>query len=54
MDNFVGWARCNQTEFYKMLERLMPREIHVDVNVGVSLVECNREIDEREAQHKEG
>jgi hypothetical protein len=54
VDNLIKWARCNQTEFYKMLERLMPREIHVDVNVGVSLVECNREIDEREAQHKEG
>ena len=52
--NLVEWARCNQTEIYKILARLMPREIHVDVNVGVSLVECNREIDEREAQHKEG
>ena len=26
MDNLVEWARCNQTEFYKMLARLMPRE----------------------------
>ena len=32
------------------LARLMPREIHADVNTGVSLVECNREIDEREAK----
>ena len=46
--------RSNQTEFYKMLARLMPREIHADVNAGFTLVECNREIDEREAQAKEG
>jgi len=36
------------------LARLMPREIHADVNAGFTLVECNREIDEREAQAKEG
>ena len=35
------------------LARLMPREIHADVNAGFTLVECNREIDEREAQAKE-
>ena len=35
------------------LARLMPREIHANVNTGVSLVECLREIDEREAQAKE-
>ena len=46
----VEWARCNQTEFYKKLARLMPREIHANVNTGVSLVECLREIDEREAK----
>ena len=53
VENLVEWARCNQTEFYKMLARLMPREIHADVNAGFTLVECNREIDEREAQAKE-
>ena len=52
-DNLVEWARCNQTEFYKMLARLMPREIHANVNTGVSLVECLREIHEREAKHGE-
>jgi hypothetical protein len=46
----VEWARCNETEFYKMLPRIMPREIHTDVNARFTLVECNREIDEREAQ----
>ena len=50
VDNLVEWARCNETEFYKMLARIMPREIHADVNAGFTLVECNREIDEREAQ----
>tara|TARA_Y100001936_G_scaffold29354_1_gene27527 strand:+ start:1576 stop:1686 length:111 start_codon:yes stop_codon:yes gene_type:complete len=33
-----------------MLARLMPREIHADVNAGYSLVECLREIEEREAK----
>jgi hypothetical protein len=32
------------------IKRIMPREIHADVNAGFTLVECNREIDEREAQ----
>jgi hypothetical protein len=36
-----------------MLARIMPREIHADVNAGFTLVECNREIDEREAQAAE-
>ena len=51
--NLVEWARCNQTEIYKILARLMPREIHADVNAGYSLVELLQEIDEREAQAKE-
>ena len=53
MDNLVEWARCNQTDFYRMLARLMPTEIKADVNTGVSLIECLREIDEREANAKE-
>ena len=53
VDNLVEWARCNQTEFYRMLARLMPREIHADVNAGYSLVELLQEIDEREAKAKE-
>ena len=44
---------CNQTEFYKMLARIMPREIHADVNAGYSLVELLQEIDEREAKHED-
>jgi len=53
VENLVEWARCNQTEFYKMLARLMPREIKAYVNTAYSLVECLREIDEREANAKE-
>jgi len=53
VDNLVEWARCNETEFYRMLARIMPKEIHADVNAGFTLVECNREIDEREAQAKD-
>jgi len=36
-----------------MLAKLMPREIHADVNAGTSLVECLREIEERRAKHEE-
>lgn len=36
-----------------MLVRLMPREIHTNVITGVSLVECLRVLDEREAQDEE-
>jgi len=50
VDNLIEWARCNQTEFYRMLARLMPREIHADVNAGYSLVECLREMEERRAK----
>ena len=52
VDNLVEWARCNQTEFYRILARLMPREIHADVNAGYSLVECLREMEERRAKHE--
>ncbi len=53
VDNLIEWARCNQTEFYRMLARLMPREIHADVNAGYSLVECLREMEEKRAKHEE-
>ena len=53
MDNLVEWARCHQTEFYKMLARLMPSEIHADVNAGLTLVECLHEIDGPVAQAEE-
>ena len=53
VDNLVEWAKANQTEFYRMVARLMPREIKADVNTGTSLIECLREVDEREAQAEE-
>ena len=53
MDNLVEWARCNETEFYRMLARLIPKEIHADVNAGFPLVECLREIEERRAKYEE-
>jgi hypothetical protein len=53
VDNLVKWARSNQTEFYSMLVRLMPREIYADVNAGTSLVEYLREIEERRAKNEE-
>ena len=53
VDNLVEWARCNETEFYRILARLMPREIHADVNAGFTLVECLREIEERRAKYEE-
>jgi hypothetical protein len=53
VDNLIEWARCNQTKFYRLLARLMPREIHADVNAVTSLVECLRNREEREAHHEE-
>ena len=51
--NLVEWAKYNQTDFHEMLARLMPREIHANVNPGVSLAECLRVIDERGAMPDE-
>ena len=45
VDNLIEWARCNQTEFYRMLARLIPREIHAYVSGEYSLVECLREME---------
>tara|TARA_B100001123_G_scaffold293048_1_gene326618 strand:- start:79 stop:249 length:171 start_codon:yes stop_codon:yes gene_type:complete len=28
VDNLVEWARCNQTEFYRMLARLVPNDLN--------------------------
>jgi hypothetical protein len=52
VDNLFKLARCNQTEFYRMLSRLMPREINDDVNAGTSLVECLRDLEERRAKNE--
>jgi hypothetical protein len=36
-----------------MVAKLLPREVHADVNAGYSLVECLREMEERRAKHEE-
>jgi hypothetical protein len=33
VNNLVELARCNQTEFYKIRGRLMPRKIHAYVRL---------------------
>ena len=38
---------------HKMLAGLMAREVYANVNTGISIVECLRELDEREAKHDE-
>jgi hypothetical protein len=49
----VSKAFLKKYKFQTRLVKLLPREIHANVNAGVSLVECLREIDEREANAKE-
>ena len=44
VDNLVEWARCNQTEFYRMLSRLLPREVEATVVSQSSLVEALIEV----------
>ena len=44
VDNLVEWARCNQTEFYRMLSRLLPREVEATVVSQSSLVEALMEV----------
>ena len=40
------WARANQTEFYRMVARLMPREIEAKVSSEFTLVDALMEMDE--------
>ena len=40
-------------KFQTRLIKLLPRKSKAEVNTGVSLVECLREIEEREAKHEE-
>ena len=46
VDNLVEWARCNQTEFYKMLARLMPREVEAKVSTQFTLLDALMEMEE--------
>ncbi len=59
VDNLVEWARCNQTEFYRMLSRLLPREVEATVVSQSSLVEALIEVEdyvkyERECSSENG
>ena len=46
VDNLVEWARCNQTEFYRMVARLMPREIDAKVSSQFTLLDALMEMEE--------
>ena len=43
------WARANQTEFYRMVARLMPREIEAKVSSEFTLVDALMEMEELQA-----
>ena len=43
------WARTNQTEFYRMVARLMPREIEAKVSSEFTLVDALMEMEELQA-----
>jgi hypothetical protein len=46
VDNLVEWARCNQTEFYRMVARLLPREVEATLVSQSSLVEALMEVED--------
>ena len=46
VDNLVEWARANQTEFYRMVARLMPREVEATLVSQSSLVEALMEVED--------
>ena len=49
VDNLVEWARANQTEFYRMVARLMPREVEAKVSSEFTLVDALMEMEELQA-----
>ena len=40
------WARINQTEFYRMVARLMPREVEAKASSEFTLVDALMEMEE--------
>ena len=46
VDNLVEWARANQTEFYRMVARLMPREVETKVSSEFTLVDVLMEVED--------
>ena len=43
------WARTNQTEFYRMVARLMPREVEAKISSKFTLVDALMEMEELQA-----
>ena len=43
------WAKANQTEFYRMVARLMPREVEAKVSSEFTLVDALMEMEELQA-----
>ena len=46
VDNLVEWARSNQTEFYRMVARLMPKEVEAKISSEFTLVDALMEMEE--------
>ena len=43
------WARTNQTEFYRMVARLMPKEVEAKISSEFTLVDALMEMEELQA-----
>ena len=43
------WARTNQIEFYRMVARLMPREVEAKISSEFTLVDALMEMEELQA-----
>ena len=46
------WARANQTEFYRMVARLMPREVEAKISSEFTLVDALMEMEENLKEEK--
>ena len=46
------WARTNQTEFYRMVARLMPREVEAKVSTQFTLLDALMEMEENLKEEK--
>ena len=46
VDNLVEWAKANQTEFYRMVARLMPREVEAKASTQFTLLDALMEMEE--------
>ena len=40
------WAKANQTEFYRMVARLMPKEVEAKISSEFTLVDALMEMEE--------